>query len=63
MENRRKFYFTLRKKNEHGAWSQDTLEQRYVHILNVLKVYSNMDDEDLKFIIKNAFYFKDIYIC
>ena len=55
MENRRKFYFTLRKKNEHGAWSQDTLEQRYVHILNVLKVYSNMDDEDLKFIIKNAF--------
>lgn len=55
MENRRKFYYTLRKKNEHGAWSQDTLEQRYKHILNVLKVYSIMDDEDLKFIIKNAF--------
>ena len=37
MENRRKFYYRLRKKNEHGAWSQDSHVERHEHILNALE--------------------------
>lgn len=56
MENRRKFYYRLRKKNEHGAWSLDSHVERYKHILNALEAYvKGMDLEDLKFVIKNAF--------
>lgn len=56
MENRRKFYYRLRKKNEHGAWSLDSHVERYNHILNALEAYGKgMDLEDLKFVIKNAF--------
>lgn len=58
MENRRKFYGLDRKGNpipNPGNWSDDTFDDRYNHINDVLKVHSIIDDEDLKFIIKNAF--------
>ncbi len=48
MENRRKFYTG-------GLWSKDTLEKRYKHIRDVLNIRSIIDEEDLKFVIKNAF--------
>ncbi len=48
MENRRKFYTG-------GLWSKDTLEKRYDHIHDVLSIRSIIDEEDLKFVIKNAF--------
>ena len=55
MENRRKFYVNYKRKNS-GAWSGDTLNDRYQHIYNALNAYdSGMDFEDLKFDIKNAF--------
>jgi len=55
MENRRKYYVNFKGKNS-GAWSRDTLNDRYQHIYNALKTYdSGMDFEDLKFDIKNAF--------
>ncbi len=54
MENRRKFYSSNFRGNP-GLWSQDTFDQRYDHICDVLNIHSIMDDEDLKFIIKNAF--------
>ena len=58
MENRRKFYGLDRNgtpKPNPQNWSNDTFDDRYNHINDVLKVHSIMDDEDLKFIIKNAF--------
>lgn len=58
MENRRKFYGLDRNGNPKPNpqnWSNDTFDDRYNHINDVLKVHSIMDDEDLKFIIKNAF--------
>ena len=58
MENRRKFYGLDRNGTPNPYpknWSNDTFDDRYNHINDVLKVHSIMDDEDLKFIIKNAF--------
>ena len=54
MENRRKFY-SSNYRGTPGLWSHDTLDKRYEHIRDVLNVHSIIDDEDLKFIIKNAF--------
>ncbi len=49
MENRRKFY-------SKGVWCHDTCQQRLDHILWALDAnkHGNIDDEDLKFMIKNA---------
>lgn len=58
MENRRKFYGLNRMGKpiiSPSNWSNDTFDDRYNHINNVLSAHSIMDDEDLKFIIKNAF--------
>ena len=54
MENRRKFYTG-------GLWSKDTLEKRYEHIKWALDNQNNLDEDELKFIIKNGFVSK-IYI-
>lgn len=54
MENRRKFYTG-------GLWSTDILEERYEHIKWALDNQNNLDEDELKFIIKNGFVSK-IYI-
>lgn len=56
MENRNKFFTK-------GAWCSDTLKKRYNHIKNVLDAFlqNGIDEDDLKYIIKNAFVSK-IYI-
>ena len=54
MENRRKFYTG-------GLWASDTMEQRYDHIKWALDNQNNLDEDELKFIIKNGFVSK-IYI-
>ena len=54
MENRRKFYTG-------GLWAPDTMEQRYDHIKWALDNHINLDEDELKFIIKNGFVSK-IYI-
>ena len=54
MENRRKFYTG-------GLWAFDTMEQRYDHIKWALDNQNNLDEDELKFIIKNGFVSK-IYI-
>ena len=56
MENRRKFYTG-------GLWSKDDFNEKYEHIKWVLYNYNqnNLDEDELKFIIKNAFVSK-IYI-
>ncbi len=50
MENRRKFY-------PGGLWGQDTLQDRYWHVMDALEAYRHkmLDDQDLVFVIKNAF--------
>lgn len=56
MENRRKFY-------PNGLWGKDTLQERYWHVMDALKAYRHqvLDDQDLVFVIKNAFVSK-IYV-
>ncbi len=56
MENRSKFY-------SEGLWSKDTLKDRLNHINWALEAYNakNLDKQELKFIIKNAFVSK-IYV-
>ena len=56
MENRRKFYTG-------GLWANHTIEERYEKICRALDAYKNgiLDEDDLKFIIKNGFVSK-IYI-
>ena len=54
MENRRKFYTG-------GLWASDTMKQRYDHIKWALDNQNNLDEDELKFIIKNGFVSK-IYI-
>ena len=56
MENRRKFY-------PDGLWGKDTLQDRYQHVMGALDAYKNgiLDDQDLVFVIKNAFVSK-IYV-
>ena len=54
MENRRKYY-SSNYRGKSGFWSHDTLNQRYDHIHDVLSIRSIIDEEDLKFVIKNAF--------
>ena len=56
MENRRKFY-------KDGLWANHTIEERYEKICRALDAYKNgiLDEDDLKFIIKNGFVSK-IYI-
>lgn len=54
MENRRKFYTG-------GLWASDTMKQRYDHIKWALDNQINLDEDELKFIIKNGFVSK-IYI-
>jgi hypothetical protein len=54
MENRRKFYTG-------GLWAPDTMKQRYDHIKWALDNHINLDEDELKFIIKNGFVSK-IYI-
>ena len=54
MENRRKFYTG-------GLWSTDTLGKRYEHIKWALDNQKNLDENEIKFIIKNGFVSK-IYI-
>lgn len=50
MENRRKFY-------PDGLWGKDTLHDRYWHVMDALEAYRHkmLDDQDLVFVIKNAF--------
>ena len=59
MENRRKFYGL----NRYGKpvryisnWSGDTISKRYERVEGVLNAWKSgfVDDEDLKFILKNA---------
>ena len=47
MENRRKFYTG-------GLWASDTMKQRYDHIKWALDNQINLDEDELKFIIKNG---------
>lgn len=56
MENRRKFY-------PGGLWGNDTLQDRYEHVMAALDAYKKgiLDDQDLTFVIKNAFVSK-IYV-
>lgn len=56
MENRRKFYTG-------GLWTHHTIDDRYKNIRWALDAYKNgiLDEDDLKFIIKNGFVSK-IYI-
>jgi hypothetical protein len=56
MENRKKFY-------SKGLWGKDTLQDRYEHVKGALEAYRNhiLDDQDLVFVIKNAFVSK-IYV-
>ena len=56
MENRKKFY-------SDGLWGKDTLQDRYQHVMGALDAYKNgiLDDQDLVFVIKNAFVSK-IYV-
>ena len=56
MENRRKFY-------PDGLWGKDTLQERYLHVMGALDAYHKhiLDEQDLVFVIKNAFVSK-IYI-
>jgi len=54
MENRRKFYTG-------GLWSFDSLKERYKHIKWALDNQKNLDENEIKFIIKNGFVSK-IYI-
>lgn len=56
MENRKKFY-------PDGLWGKDTLQDRYQHVMGALDAYKNgiLDDQDLVFVIKNAFVSK-IYV-
>ena len=54
MENRRKFYTG-------GLWSFDSLKERYEHIKWALDNQKNLDENEIKFIIKNGFVSK-IYI-
>ena len=50
MENRRKFYTG-------GLWANDLKEKRFEHICGALAMHFGgiLNDEDLKFVIKNAF--------
>jgi len=50
MENRKKFY-------SDGLWGKDTLYDRYWHVMNSLDAYRKhiLDEQDLVFVIKNAF--------
>ena len=50
MENRKKFY-------PGGIWGDDTLKKRFDHIRSAIEAYNNgvLDQQDLKFVIKNAF--------
>lgn len=50
MENRKKFY-------SDGLWGQDSLHDRYWHVMNALDAYRKhiLDEQDLVFVIKNAF--------
>ncbi len=50
MENRKKFY-------SDGLWGKDTLYDRYWHVMNALDAYRKqiLDEQDLVFVIKNAF--------
>ena len=50
MENRSKFY-------PGGLWGQDTLQDRYWHVMGALEAYRHkvLDDQDLVFVVKNAF--------
>lgn len=56
MENRKKFY-------SDGLWGKDTLQERFQHVMGALDAYKNgiLDDQDLVFVIKNAFVSK-IYV-
>jgi len=54
MENRRKFYTG-------GSWSKDDFNKRYENIKWVLDNQNHLDEDELKFIIKNGFVSK-IYI-
>ena len=56
MENRKKFY-------SGGLWGKDTLQDRYWHVMDALEAYRHqiLDDQDLVFVIKNAFVSK-IYV-
>lgn len=56
MENRKKFY-------SDGLWGKDTLQDRYQHVMGALEAYRHqiLDDQDLVFVIKNAFVSK-IYV-
>jgi len=56
MENRKKFY-------SDGLWGKDTLQDRYWHVMDALEAYRHqiLDDQDLVFVIKNAFVSK-IYV-
>ena len=56
MENRKKFY-------PDGLWGKDTLQDRYWHVMDALEAYRHqiLDDQDLVFVIKNAFVSK-IYV-
>ena len=50
MENRKKFY-------PDGLWGKDTLQERFQHVMGALDAYRNkiIDEQDLVFVIKNAF--------
>ena len=50
MENRKKFY-------SDGLWGQDSIHDRYWHVMNALDAYRKhiLDEQDLVFVIKNAF--------
>ena len=50
MENRKKFY-------PDGLWGKDTLHDRYWHVMGALDAYHKqiLDEQDLVFVIKNAF--------
>ena len=56
MENRRKFY-------PNALWGKDTLQERYDHVMGVLDAYHRhlLDEQDLLFVIKNAFVSK-VYV-
>lgn len=58
MENRKKFYSS-------GKWGSFKLNERYECVCNALNAYNDpngfLDEQDLKFIIKNAFVSK-IYV-
>jgi hypothetical protein len=56
MENRKKFY-------SNGLWGKDTLQERYEHVMGVLDAYHRhlLDEQDLLFVIKNAFVSK-VYV-